>query len=129
MSTDRHEGERRYSGTAVARLVFSADVGDVPPRDRYAALSRFGDEAPRFSLTAEFLESLGESRWETLAMVDFLVDSAPHELLVRGAEFDLVEGNTVVAQGIVLISSRHVSSSSVRDAAFDAGPPRRREAV
>lgn len=122
-------GGRIYQGSAVAHIAFDRESRAMPPRERYAALARFNNSEPQFSLAATFMEPLDESRWGALALVDFLVDSAPHELLVRGAQFELCEGSTVVARGTVLISSRRVPGSTVRDTARADQPPRQREAA
>jgi hypothetical protein len=40
-----------------------------------------------------------------LAQVRFLVDEAPHEILVEGARFELYEGEKCVARGTVIDAS------------------------
>jgi hypothetical protein len=73
----------------------------------YATVVRFVDTTEpwpppvAWSLVVEKDESASELyRW--IANVHFLMDNAPHESLRPGREFELYEGNKLVARGRIL---------------------------
>lgn len=104
--------------TALARVAFLPEAQgghETPPRERYIAPAQFEGADTPWSLAARFVEPLSADKRTTLAFVDFVVEDAPHDLLVRDATFEWLEGPEVVAQGRVLRSSAYVSDSELVD--------------
>lgn len=114
----------KYTVTALAWVEFDPSVRKQPPGERYASLASFDGERPQWTLVAEFPVPLEEESWSGLAEVDFLVDEAPHDLLVGGAEFVWHEGPRAVAKGRLLTASQRVNASRVRDGAGSSAEPR-----
>lgn len=52
-----------------------------------------------------------------IAKVDFLVDAAPHDLLIAGARFELLDGRRVIANGMIVDadSTKDVSEHDVEE--------------
>lgn len=69
-----------------------------PPRDHLACIVRFEGYAPNWTLLLDFNYIGGLER---RANITYLVDEAPFESLQVGAEFDLLNGSNIVAQGKV----------------------------
>jgi hypothetical protein len=59
----------------------------------------------------ELLDDLDEEGWVKMAEVDLLVDDAPHDEMVQGAEFAICEGPIEVGRVRVLVSRVHVTSA------------------
>ena len=79
----------------------------VPPSGpRYIAPARFegqaaGPEGAKWSLVVDPISHPpGSAEW--VAEVRYLVDEAPHELLLLGARFELYEGKKCVAHGVII---------------------------
>ncbi|MHB1422454.1 MAG: hypothetical protein ACYC3I_04495 [Gemmataceae bacterium] len=90
-----------------------------PSGPRYSTPARFEGQAPgpegaNWSLVVDRMsQPLGSADW--IAEVRFLVDEAPHELLLLGARFELYEGKKCVARGVIISPvSEAVNLSGVR---------------
>jgi hypothetical protein len=83
----------------------------VPADVPYSTVARFEDDDhwPReaWSLVVRIERTYRDGR-VTLANIEFLVDSAPSNLLNSGSRFELMEGGRRVAKGIVLSDSAAV---------------------
>lgn len=82
-----------------ALIEFLPGVRHAPPEEQYCAPIK-----ARGGLWSLWCERQGEARdegWTWDAEVEFLVPSAPHEVLKPGFKFELLEGPTVVARGRV----------------------------
>lgn len=107
------EGSQIEMDRVVARALIhwrSLDEGGrpAPPLGEgphpYTTVVRFhGDELypdVAWSLQVHKLETLDELSWN--AEVHYLVSEAPHDNLVRGRKFELLEGRRCVAEGVIL---------------------------
>jgi hypothetical protein len=79
------------------------------PAARFVSPVRFESQRSRwprdaFSLVMEFTSQPDAERSHVVT-VHFLVEAAPHELLSAGQEFDVLEGDRLVATGLVLGSA------------------------
>ena len=70
-----------------------------PPASRFVSLAAFVPGRPKWSLVIEPLASTLEGDIE--AVVEFLVEEAPHYYLTPGVVFFLHEGIKVVAEGVI----------------------------
>jgi len=85
----------------------------IPPGPVYRGVARFEDDRDRWpneawSIVVTLLRPYGKRRHGHLAKVSFLSDEAPHEMLRSGARFSLMEGDRVVAKGVVLENGTEV---------------------
>lgn len=76
-----------------------------PSGPRYVAPARVdgqvaGPDGANWSMVVEWLTQPTDPI-EWIAEVRYLVDEAPHELLMRGVRFELYEGKKCVARGVV----------------------------
>lgn len=92
-----------------------------PPRGpRYVAPARFegqaaGVEGANWSLVVDLgSPPSGSADW--IAEVRYLVDEAPHELLLVGARFELYEGKKCVARGVIISSAPEAVNLSAASA-------------
>jgi hypothetical protein len=91
----------------------------LPTGPRYSTPARFEGQAPgpegaNWSLVLDLKTSPPQST-DWIADVRFLFPEAPHELLSKGARFELYEGKKCVARGVVLdVTPDQVSLSDVR---------------
>ncbi len=80
-----------------------------PPRGpTYTTVARFEEQGDQWtkeawSLVAEFLDEPDRFNCQR-ATVRFLVEEAPWEWLTQSSRFDLMEGDRVVARGVILES-------------------------
>ena len=61
----------------------------------YCPVSRFESLPDDWSVSIQISPGAG------CYLLEFLVEAAPHQALVKGAKFELMEGRKVVARGIV----------------------------
>lgn len=82
---------------AIAEISF---LYKKPPPSRFVALAAFVPSRPKWSLVIEPLAaSLSGNDME--AVVEFLVEEAPHYYLTPGVLFYLHDGTKVVAEGVI----------------------------
>lgn len=83
------------------RAIIEFDPGyrTQPPKDRYVAPILFGEDGGLWSLVCEKRGQLDDEGWIWIADVEFLAPRAPHDKLVTGFEFELIEGAHVSAKG------------------------------
>jgi hypothetical protein len=77
----------------------------IPPVPRYSTIARFEQQRDTWheeawSLIVEWSE-LPDASLAHHVNVRFLVENAPENLLVTGNRFDLMEGERVVATGVI----------------------------
>lgn len=106
--------DRTYDTSALAIVAFDLEARSRPPSDQYAALVDVGN-GPQWSLGMNILQDWDGDEWTKLAEVDFVVDEAPHDELVRGAKFALYEGPERVGHLVVTKASSRVAASDWRD--------------
>jgi hypothetical protein len=78
----------------------------LPVGPKYVTVVRFGSKKEAWlkeawSLVLEF-KSPPNDELEHQVEVSFLMPEGPNELLVKGSEFELMEGAQVVARGMVI---------------------------
>ncbi len=110
--------------TVLVTVSFDPERRPAPPEKRYAAPVRIDGTPVPFTLVLENLRPVGGNGWVFLADARFLVEEAPHHLMMSGAAFDLVEGPFVPARGRVLTTPRAWGASTIVES-DDADTPRR----
>lgn len=122
MSTDA-EDFRTYEGTAIAVVQFDPDSRSIPPEESFAGLVD-GPEETKWSLGMNIIRDLDDEGWVKVAEVDFVADDAPHQLLVRGANFRLFEGPIEIGSVEIRSASELVPPGFTLDADSAEDSPR-----
>jgi hypothetical protein len=78
---------------------------DLPVGPKYITVARFKSQESdwineAWSLVVEFINPINDDL-SLLAKVKFLAEEAPSSWLKEGAAFELMEGNKVVASGVI----------------------------
>jgi len=108
--------------TVLVDITFDRTRRPEPPAERYAAPVRICGHDVAFTLVLTNLRAVSPDGWRFLADAQFLVDHAPHESLVPGTKFELVEGPFVPARGAVLTAPLMLGRSTTVDCPI--GTPR-----
>jgi hypothetical protein len=87
-------GTTKPQRTYLATIRFLRSV----PDGRYVALARIGGKPAKWGLVVDIEEVRGE---EVTARVAFLSDKGDHDLMVPRRTFELIEGDRVVAKGVL----------------------------
>ena len=118
--------EREYEVSAIADVEFDSGVRSTPPEGWYAPTVRFDENSDEsWSIGMKLSQDRDDDVWTKRAQIDFVADEAPHDRLIRGAEFDIYEGPYRVGRIRVITPSNRIPEEGTEDRSFDDNRPRK----